>query len=114
MNFENPLFNFAILISPVFIIAGIILYKFPPKKINHLYGYRTKRSMKNQEVWDFSQKYSAKVMTVLGFLYFIILLILSNFTFPESTVLIIGLGLMIVLSLGIFIIVEKKLKQKFQ
>ena len=34
MNIENPIFINAVLIGPIFIIAGIILLKFPPKKIN--------------------------------------------------------------------------------
>lgn len=28
----------------------------PPRKINHLYGYRTKASMASQERWDFAQQ----------------------------------------------------------
>ena len=39
--------------------SGGILLKYPPKKINGLYGYRTRNSMKNQERWDFAQKHSA-------------------------------------------------------
>ena len=38
----------------------------PPKKINGLYGYRTTRSRKSQEAWDFAQRYSAKLMTMFG------------------------------------------------
>ena len=44
----------------IFLIAGYIQHRFPPKKINHLYGYRTSASMKSQESWDFAQEYSAK------------------------------------------------------
>ena len=46
----------------IFLIAGYIQHRFPPKKINHLYGYRTSASMKSQESWDFAQQYSAKKM----------------------------------------------------
>ena len=41
-------------------------WAWPPKKINEIYGYRTTRSMKSQAVWDFAQKYSAKLMTAFG------------------------------------------------
>jgi len=54
------------LVGIIFIITGIIMQVFPPKKINSLYGYRTNRSMQNQKKWDFSQKYSAKLLTILG------------------------------------------------
>lgn len=45
--FENPLFLIPITSGPLFMIAGLVLLKFPPKKINSLYGYRTNSSMKN-------------------------------------------------------------------
>ena len=40
---------------------GRMFMKKPPKKINGFYGYRTSRSMKNQETWDFAQRYMGKV-----------------------------------------------------
>ena len=62
----NPL---ALILSTsglIFLLAGYIQQRFPPKKINHLYGYRTATSMKSQESWDFAQQYSAKKMMALG------------------------------------------------
>ena len=47
-------------------VGGAVFWMYPPKKINEFYGYRTTRSRKSQEAWDFAQKYSAKMMTVLG------------------------------------------------
>ncbi len=44
-----------------FLIVGLALFWFPPKKINNLYGYRTSRSRRNIESWNFAQRYSAKV-----------------------------------------------------
>lgn len=32
----------------------------PPKEINSGYGYRTARSMRNRETWDFAQRYSGR------------------------------------------------------
>lgn len=64
--FENPLFLIPMLTGIVFVIAGYILLRNPPKEINNLYGYRTKRSMANQKVWDFAQIYSAKEMMKWG------------------------------------------------
>ena len=40
--------------------------KFPPKKINHFYGYRTRKSMRDQESWDFAQAYSSRQMQKMG------------------------------------------------
>lgn len=35
---------------------GALLYKSPPKAVNHAFGYRTKRSMKNVDTWLFAQR----------------------------------------------------------
>ncbi len=47
-----------------FVIIGLPLYflKRPPKKINGIYGYRTPRSMKNQEAWDLANRTWAKTL----------------------------------------------------
>lgn len=63
--------------NPTYIIifkVALLFYFFKPEKINSLYGYRTKKSMKNKESWDFSQKYSSKI-----FLCFSILLLILQF-----------------------------------
>ncbi|WP_283642801.1 SdpI family protein [Croceibacter atlanticus] len=43
----------------ILLILGIIFYKFPPKKINSVYGYRTPRSMTNQDTWDSANTFSS-------------------------------------------------------
>ena len=48
-------------------MVGVLFWMCPPKKINDFYGYRTTRSRKSQESWDFAQRYSAKLMMVFGF-----------------------------------------------
>jgi len=52
-----------------FMTAGFIQFKFPPPKINSIYGYRTARSMKSQRNWDFAQRYSAKLMMIAGLIF---------------------------------------------
>jgi uncharacterized membrane protein len=47
-------------------VGGVVFWMYPPKKINGLYGYRTTRSCKSQEAWDFAQRYSAKLITMFG------------------------------------------------
>jgi len=64
------------IIGFVIIIAGLIQLIFPPKKINNIYGYRTPRSMKNIEGWNFAQKLSAKLMISIGVI--LCLLIISH------------------------------------
>ena len=47
-------------------VIGFAFWMYPPKQINEFYGYRTTRSRKSQEAWDFAQRYSAKLMTIFG------------------------------------------------
>ena len=97
----------------IFLLTGYIQHRFPPKKINHLYGYRTSTSMKSQESWDFAQQYSAKKMmqmgtyiTALGLLSWII-----DLQLPWS----VGIALTIV-TIGPLLMlfkVESELKKRF-
>lgn len=87
------------------------MFKFPPKKINSLYGYRTTNSMKNQEIWDFSQKYASKEMIKLGLLLFLSSL-LSLFTnFDDRVNTIIGVFLLLVIAVILLIRVENAIKK---
>lgn len=111
MILENPLFIIPVLTGLIFIIAGFIQYKFPPKKINNLYGYRTARSMRNQASWEFAQLYSSKLLMKLG-----VLLALSGFIGliykPNETLgSVLGLGLMILVVIVLVMKVEKRLKE---
>lgn len=55
------------LILPVLmIVIGKVFVKNPPKTINHIYGYRTRRSMKNQDTWDFAHLYCGKLWWKIG------------------------------------------------
>lgn len=111
--FENPLINITFFGGLIFILAGLIMYKFPPKNINSLYGYRTSRSMENQEKWDFAQNYSTKEMMKLGFLLLISSLLSKVTNFDNLTNMFIGLGLMILSVIILFLKVEKAIKIKF-
>jgi uncharacterized membrane protein len=57
---------FPLLIGGILLITGSIQHFFPPKKINALYGYRSKRSMKNNENWNIAQSFSAKQLLRIG------------------------------------------------
>ena len=62
------------LIIPVIMTGfGWYFLKGRPKEINHIVGYRTKLSMRNQDTWRFAHQYCGKLWFVLG----LILLILT-------------------------------------
>lgn len=55
-----------LLIPVILIIAGRMMWKRCPKKINTVYGYRTKRSMKNMDTWRFAHNYCGRLWWKIG------------------------------------------------
>ncbi|HZW62608.1 MAG TPA: SdpI family protein [Flavobacteriaceae bacterium] len=114
MDFLSHSFTLLLfIIGLVYILAGGILYTFPPKKINPYYGYRTATSMKSQSRWDFAQRYSAKLLLVLGIFILgaSLLPLLIDITENESMLF----GLLLLLSSVVFLLLktERILKKTF-
>ena len=57
-----------LLIPALMIGLGLMFLKKPPQKVNGWYGYRTSRSMKNQDTWDFAQRYTGTVWWKWGWI----------------------------------------------
>ncbi len=55
-----------ILIPVIMIICGKHYTNKAPKTINHFVGYRTERSMKNNETWKFAHNYVGKLLFKMG------------------------------------------------
>jgi uncharacterized membrane protein len=111
--FEQVQFTISVLVGAIFSFVGFITYKLPPKKMNHLYGYRTPLSMQSQEHWDYAQRISAKKMIQIG-LFLLILGLLSLF-FTVSEMLALALPPILILCsvIYLFISVELAMKKKF-
>ena len=56
----------AFLIPVIMIGFGLLFWKWPPKTVNAVFGYRTSMSMKNEETWLFAQSYCGKWWFFLG------------------------------------------------
>lgn len=55
------------LLIPVSMIGiGTLFRKSPPSRINGVFGYRTKRSMRTQETWDFAHRYFGNLWVKIG------------------------------------------------
>ena len=91
-------------------MAGLIVKKNPPEMINSLYGYRTKRSMKNQLLWDEANKYSAEIMMRYGLVYALIGSILSVL-FEGMYISFVIFGLLLIPITLLIIKTEKRLKE---
>lgn len=108
LEITNPML---LCVGICFIVFGLIMYIFPPKKINGLYGYRTASSMESQTKWDFSQKYSAKLMVIIGIVLSIISFYRPYLNLSNDQHAILGLAVLIACAVSLIVIVEKKLKK---
>lgn len=68
MGFWIFMFVMDLLVPLTMIYFGFRFEKNPPKEINATFGYRTARSMQNQETWEFAHKYAGKLWKVCGWL----------------------------------------------
>jgi len=93
------------------VILGVLYKLKPPKKINRIYGYRTQRSMKNQEVWDYANKIGAQMIINVGVVTMISGLIPLFWDWPHAHFIPLTV-LSIALLFGIFYC-EKLLDQRF-
>ena len=93
------------------LLLGWLLKNFPPKKINHLYGYRTQRSMKNQATWEAANTYSSLVFFKVS-LYSFFIPVALYFLYPQLNVLFTIITNTLLL-LYVLYATEKHLKARF-
>lgn len=101
------------------IVVGKVLIKNPPKTINGIYGYRTKRSRVNQNTWDFAQLYCGKLWWKIGWIMLPFSIIGMLPVIGKNDDIVGGAGAVIItiqciiMFVSIFF-VEKALKRKFR
>ena len=94
------------------LLSGFLWQRFPSKKINHLYGYRTRRSMQNQQTWDYANRIGP-VMFIKTGIYLIIIGVLAYWLFSPNTAILISIVAMVVGLIAGLISCEQKLAQHF-
>lgn len=112
------MFVCAMLIPTTMIIFGVMFLRAAPKNINYVFGYRSSRSMKNRDTWEFAHKQIGALWKGLGIALLPCSAVIMLFFIGMDTesiglnsVYIIFIQL-IVMAFPIFI-VEKKLKNTF-
>ncbi len=94
-------------------IITLFVERVPPKKINSVYGYRTRRSKKSQTHWDYAQKYSTIQMKRAS-LGMILLGLLGKFlNLNNELEPILGMAIVLILTLAPLFVTELELKNKF-
>ncbi len=66
MGYKIFMFIMLLLIPAVMVGFGAYFMKRAPKKINYVFGYRTARSMKNEDTWKFAHNFIGKIWLVCG------------------------------------------------
>ena len=61
-----------LIIPAILIFIGRMMWKHCPKKINDIYGYRTRRSKRNMETWKFAHDYCGRLWWKWGWILLII------------------------------------------
>ena len=64
-------------VNGLLLVISLILYFFPPKKINFLYGYRTNKSIKNDVTWNFANSFFSKQLLVYSAISFVFAMLLA-------------------------------------
>lgn len=105
-----------LLLPCLFSLIAVFFGAYPPRKINRFAGYRTRRAMRNQTMWDYAQAAFALHVTFLVIAQLagtIVWLIVSVFL-PVSACLIGGMCLLLVQTISLFVPIlatERKLRR---
>ena len=110
------MFIVTLLIPAALLLIWYLCPKF--KTINNASGYRTKRSMQNQDTWDFAQKYCSKISLYMFFPSLILAIAIMPTMISKSIDRIgwIGLGITMIQMMSFIVIMistEKALKKTF-
>lgn len=118
MGFWVFMLIMCLMIPGMLLLFGWIFQNQAPKSINGVYGYRTKRSMRDQSSWDFAQAMFGRLAFRWGLyeLPVTLLAMLAVLGRGETTVGTMGGVLCGVLCLPFFVMIwqiEKALKRQF-
>lgn len=103
------------LLLPVMMtLLGFVFLKRPPKNINMFYGYRTSRSMRSMDSWQYAHERCGKLWIRLGPVLFLLIL-LSKLLIPldEEILSLVHMTILIFSLFATVFVVEKELKRKF-
>ena len=95
----------------------MVIWEKTPKEINSIYGYRTKRSTRNIDTWNYANKLCGKIMFVMGIITIPTIIVEAYYYGKEleavsiSVNIIVGIQLILMLSMIPF--VEYSLNKNF-
>ena len=66
MGFRIFMLLMSLMIPAMMLGFGILFIRQAPKEINYLFGYRTARSMKNRDTWEFAHRHIGRTWRIAG------------------------------------------------
>ncbi|MBX2944711.1 MAG: SdpI family protein [Cyclobacteriaceae bacterium] len=100
-----------LMLGPLMVVLSYIFKRFPPKKINHIYGYRTPRSMRSQEAWDCANLYCPHVFLIVSILTCVVQLVTYSLM-PAAQSIMWSSGFLVVGLIAVIPLTEVHLKKK--
>lgn len=94
------------------LLIGFVLYRWPPKRANWFYGFRTHYSMRDEENWHEGNRFYARFILGIGFVSLFICLI-CYYTLPFFASLLVPLGFMLLFFMGSIVLTNEHLKRKY-
>ncbi len=107
------------LLIPIMMFCfGRIMWKHTPKDINYIFGYRTIRSMKNDDTWKFAHEHCGRLWWKIGLIMLVptVLVHIPFYNSNENAIVIVATILMtiqIVVLIASIFPTERALKKTF-
>jgi uncharacterized membrane protein len=79
----------------VLIATGFFWRRFPPSKINYLYGYRTVASMRNESTWKEANTYAPRLLLKIGLTLTLLGIMFILFPLPNKTGVIFAISIVV-------------------
>ena len=80
----NPII-YVLTTNGLLFLLSIIFWKFPPRKINNWYGYRTFKAMQNEDIWNFANNTFNKNLLMYAGFSCIAGMVFASFSIKELT-----------------------------
>ena len=118
MVFSIFMLIIVLLIPLTMLFFGWLLFRRTPKEVNYVYGYRTKRSMMNEETWRFANQSFGTVWYLCGLISVPLSVIATALVFGKGTETVGTIGgiitmLQMIPLVGAIISTESALKKNF-
>ena len=106
MNMWGIILVVVIVFGITMIGCGFLFEKHTPKRINFILGYRSFRSMKSKEAWEYGNKLSGLLLSRLGIALFICSIAALIFVHGNSDIMIRNVGIAIIVVHALLIIIS--------